>query len=112
MRTPLTPLTPLEYVARERERLLARRGRQSVRALVRRLIAEDTDNLDLAAEVARVGEDCGVVLPNYRTVDEEHALLRRVLDELDRHVGTYTASESVALFALLKIVDAWSEPVN
>lgn len=105
-----TPLSPVEYVERERERLLARRGRQSVRALVRRLVREDAD--DLAVEVARVGADRGVVLPPDRSTDEQRALLKRVLLCLQPLVGTYTPPESAALFALLALVDAWSEPTN
>jgi hypothetical protein len=105
-----TPLSPVEYVERERARLLARRGRQSVWALVRRLVREDAD--DLAAEVARVGADRGVVLPRYRTVAEQRALLKRVLLCLQPLVGTYTPPESASLFALLKIVDEWAEPTN
>jgi hypothetical protein len=105
-----TPLTPIEYVERERELLLARRGRRAVMPLVQRLILMDDD--DLAVEVLRVGIAHGVTLPEGRTVDEERALLRRVLDALRPHVRSYTERELAASSAFHDFLEAWTAPVN
>lgn len=104
-------LSPIAYIEAEREKLLRRRGRQSVRALVRRLIAEDTGNIGLAAEIARIGEDRAVILPRYRSAAEERELLVGILDGLLLLVP-FTPREAAALDAFLALVDAWAEPVN
>jgi hypothetical protein len=106
-----TPLTLPEWAEREHERSLARRGLRSVRPLVHRLVIEDTANIGLAAEIARIGEDRAVVLPRYRTAAQERALLADVLTALRPHVGK-TPRERVALRAFLDLLDEWLEPVN
>ncbi len=104
-----TPLSPLEFVEREREKLLSRRGRRAVMPLVHRLALLDDD--DLAVEVLRVGVAHGVTLPDGRTAAEQRALLGRVLRALRPHVAA-TPRELVALHAFLDFLDDWTSAVN